>query len=399
MDKKFKIPFIGYLFFILIYANQGISGLPQQCIYYLTRETWGLSASMIGLITWITGLAWYIKPLWGVSLDYFPIRNYRAKYYLYINYIAILVLYGFILIFGFNLLSLIVILTLINVCIGWNDVANDTQMVILEQKYNLQGKLQAVQWISLGCAGLIVALGGAQIALRFPEPLNYKIAYGLAAILPILTLVYLFKYYKEKKITQKKSIKNITKDLGQLKDKRFLFALVFIACLQFCPSFGTALMIQARENLGVSKMFLGYLGATGTVLSLVGYLLYYWKCHKFPMKQLLYFMVIFTGITNLFYLYIPNQWFLAGYSIAFGAFGGITFLTLLAFFAHIIPKGSEGMFYAIVTSVSNFCGRGGSFFGGVIYDNWGYSATVIVSSVLTLSCLLFLPHLKIGEKK
>ena len=146
-----------------------------------------------------------------------------------------------------------------------------------------------------------------------------------------------------------------------------------------------------------SKMFLGYLGATGTVLGITGYLLYYWKFHKFPLRKLLYFMIVFTAFTNLFYLYIPNKWFLMGYNVAFGAFSGITFLSLLAFFARIVPKDNEGAFYALVTSLSNLCARGGNWIGGVIYDAHGYNTTVIVSTVLTLLCLFFIPKLQIEE--
>jgi predicted MFS family arabinose efflux permease len=115
------------------------------------------------------------------------------------------------------------------------------------------------------------------------------------------------------------------------------------------------------------------------------------------MKKLLYFMVLFSAITNLFYLYLPNQWFLAAYNLAFGAFGGITFMTILAFFVKIIPTGSEAFFYALITSVNNFCARGGNFVGGMIYDKFGYNVNVIVSTVLTLLCILFIPKLQIGN--
>jgi predicted MFS family arabinose efflux permease len=270
-------------------------------------------------------------------------------------------------------------------------------MVLYEQKYKLQGKLQAVQWTSLGVAGLIVSLVGARIA-QLPELFNYKVAYALASIIPIFSIIYLTNSYEEEPVKDKPKLKNVFKDFKKLGNPKLLFSLVFIACLQLCPSFGTALMIQAREVLHVDKIFLGYLGATGTVLGLIGYALYYWKFHKVNMKKLIYFMVIFSAITNLFYLYIPNQWFLLLYSIMFGAFSGITFLTLLSFFASIVPKGSEGMIYAVVTSISNFCGRGGSWLGGMIYDKFGYNTNVIVSTVLTLMCLLFIPKLKIGEK-
>jgi len=85
------------------------------------------------------------------------------------------------------------------------------------------------------------------------------------------------------------------------------------------------------------------------------------------------------------------------YNLLFGTISGITFLTLLALFAQIVPKGNEGMFYALITSLSNLCVKGGSWIGGVIYDNWGYGSTVILSSVLTLICIFLIPALKIKK--
>lgn len=137
MNKK--IPFTLFVFFSLIYFNQGISSLPSQCIYYLLRENWGLSATMIGLISCMTGLAWYIKFLWGYIADLVPKHN---KQLLYANYGLIIGLYGYIIIFGLNFWTLIITGVLINICIGFNDVINDKAMVILEKKHNLKGRIQ-----------------------------------------------------------------------------------------------------------------------------------------------------------------------------------------------------------------------------------------------------------------
>jgi len=399
MIQKNNNSTIPFLFFILVYANQAFSGLMDSCIYYLTRENWHLSAGTIGLIGLITGLAWYIKPLWGFLLDYCPIKNYRSKYYLRYSYIFLLCIYAFVIFYGLpNVLTIIITGLLINFCIGINDVANDTVMVNLEQKYNLKGKIQALQWSSSAVAGLVVLILGGFLAQNFAYHVGYRIAYGIAGLLPIGTLFYLYKYYKEDPIQEIRKHTNFFKDILKVLNPQILLCLGFVACFQLCPSFGTALMIKARESMGVGKMFLAYVGATGTVLGLIGYLLYYWKAYKYPLKKLLYFMVVFSAVTNLFYLYIPNKWFLVIYNIAFGAFSGIAFLSLLAFFAKIVPKGSEGMIYAVITSLSNLCARGGSYLGGTIYDHYGYNTNVIVSTVLTLLCLFFIPHLKIQEK-
>lgn len=381
-----------------MYFNQGLSGLAFQCEYYLLREHWLLSASMIGLIGFLTSLAWYIKPYFGFLLDKKPIFKYHSKFYLYFSYVLLILSFLYIIIFGFNILSFIILTLLINFCIAMNDVANDRVAVVLEKKYNLNGKIQSVQQMALGVAGLVVAILGAWLADKFSVHTGYRIAYAIMLIVPFFTIYYLKRYYVEKPAKKIKKY-NWGEIFGYLKQKKMFCALLFIACFQLSPSFGTALMIKAREELMVGKMFLGYLGATGTVLGLVGYGLYYWKCHKYNIKKMLIFTILFTAITNLFYLYIPNQWYLLGYGILFGAFSGITFLTLLAFFAKITPNGYEGMIYAFITSLSNLCGRGGGFFGGIIYDHFGYNATVYISSIFTLFCLIFIPFLTLSEKK
>jgi MFS family permease len=395
MRNKLKIPF---LFFILIYFNQGFSGLASQCEYYLLREHWGLTASMIGIIGLITSLGWFIKPFWGFIIDKKPIFNYHSKYYLYISYFILILCFLYIIIFGFNILSFIILTLIINICISLNDVANDRVAVLLEKKYKLNGRVQSCQWMALGVAGLIVSILGAVLADKLSVDVGYRVAYAIMLIIPIITFIYLKYHYIEEKV-KKISKLNWGFVFKEISNSRMICALLFIACFQLCPSFGTALMIKCREELGIGKMFLGYLSATGTVLGLIGYGLYYWKCFKFDMKKMLVFMIVFSAITNLFYLYIPNQWVLLSYNILFGAFSGITFLTLLAFFAKITPSGYEAMIYALITSVSNLCSRGGGFLGGVIYDNFGYSSTVIISSVFTLFCLVFIPFLKLKKEK
>ena len=393
MIKK-RIPFIAYLFFILVYAQQGMVSLPDQCIYYLLRETWKLSATMLGIIAFLTSIAWYIKPIWGFLADWLGSKR-KLKIYLLFNVGFIIFASFFVVLFGLNLWSLIIILSLINIAIAGTDTTNDKEMCILEKKFNLKGRIQAIQWTSLAIAGLFVSIAGALIASKLPEPYNYKVAYGILAIVPIALFVYLMKFYKQNKKTNSK----VRFNLGILKNKEFLIGVIFIMFLRFSPSFGKALMIKMRETMGINKMFIGYLGATGTVLGIIGYLIYYWKAWQFPLRKMLYLTILFSGLANLCYLYLPNKWFILGYSLTFGAFDGICFLAVMAFIAKIVPIGYEGVSYAIVTSINNLSARLGGVVGGFIYDTMGYNWNVIIASLTTLLCLVFVPYLVIKEKK
>ena len=92
MNNKVKIPLTVAILSILAYSNQGISSLPDQALYYLTRESWGLNAGTLGLIAWITGIAWYCKVLWGWMAD--KINN--TKKCLTVCYSLLLLIYLFI---------------------------------------------------------------------------------------------------------------------------------------------------------------------------------------------------------------------------------------------------------------------------------------------------------------
>ena len=380
-----------YLFFILVYANEGLYHLPGQAIYYLTRELWKLDATTMGWIAFISGLPWCIKILFGFIGDKYPSK---IKAILISNYIMGVLAYLYIIICGLNVVSLTITGFLISFYIAFADTLNDKQMVVVEQDGNLQGKCQAMQWSAFGAVSVLVSIFGAMLATNFPVAIGYKVGYSIALILPIITLVYFFKWYRPAHQCQPVSFKMFKSELKLFKSRNFLTAILFVAFLMLSPSFGTPLMIYARETLHVNKMFLGYLGATGEVLSIVGYLLYYRYCQKFDLFKMLQFMIIGTVITNLFYLYIPNQWFLLGYNIAFGAFNGMSFLILLNFFVQLVPKNSEGFFYACLTGISNLCGNGSGVLGGMVFDHFGYSATVIVASATTACCLFIIPFLK-----
>lgn len=383
-----------YTFFILVYFLQGIKGLPSQSLYYLMREQWGLSVTKIAYIGAIATIPWIIKPLYGLLSDLVPIKNKRTKYYLLFNYASMVILGLYIFFNGLTLITLILTNVAFGLFLASSDVFCDSIMCQKEKKYNMNGKIQSVQWFAIGVAGLITSLGGAYIAKYY----NYRIAYLVFAIFPAIMFFYLIKYYKEKDSQKKKTevLQNIKK---AIKQKQLWIALGFLFCYYLSPSFGIPLMVKMREVLHIDKMFIGVLGTIGTVFGLIGYALYFFKVHKFDLKRMLYLMVIFSTISTLFYLYIPNQWVLLTYNIIFGTAGAILHLILLAYCAKITPEGAEGFTFAVITSILNAGAMGGSVLGGFLYPKIGYNNLVIISALMTLICILFIPYLKIGFDK
>lgn len=384
---KNKNLLIFYIFAILTYSGQGIMGLFSQIQYYFLREVSGLTLTKVSLVSFLIGLPWILKMVMSLLLDYCPIKGYRTKYYLWMNCIGLVLSYSAMMIFGLHIWTYLLFGFLINFFIALNDICCDTTMVVYERKYDLKGKGVSVQWIALAVVGLFTSLVGAKLA----ESMNYVLAYGICLIFPILFIVYLkFLHQEDTYKKQKFSFKGLSK---HFKNKSFLMGLLFIACLQLSPSFGLGLMATMRENLGVSKMFVGVLGSVGTIFGLIGYILFFKWGNKFNLKKLLIFSIIFSAVTNLFYLHIPTQWHIMTYSVLFGAFSGVSFMAILTFMTKIVPKGNEGVLYACVTALSNFCARGSGIMSGAIYDYWGYATCVVLSSVFTILCLFIIPKL------
>jgi len=394
MENKQKIPLSLYVLFSFIYFNQGIFGLKSASLYYLMRESWGLSVFRISIIGMLTTLCWTIKPIFGVIVDSFPLGQRKTKYWLMLNYSIIVALSLLIWVFGLTYWTLIASGILFGYCFAFNDVAGDGFVCVLEKKYKLQGKLQALSWFSLSVASLITALGGAWIAKYY----DYRLAHLLCAISPAIMIYFIWKKHKEPKVEPKKLDKAQCKKFVQvLFNKELLLPMAFLFCYFLTPSLGTPLMVQMREVLHMDKMMIGFLGSVGTVFGLIGYLLYFFKFYKFDLKKLLYFSVGFGAFSTLWYLHIPNQWWLLGYNVILGTVGAISHLVILAYVAKLTPKGYEALVFAGLCSVLNLGSMGSGFIGGLLYDMVGYNALVIVSAVFTLLCLFFIPKLKIGE--
>lgn len=394
MPKINKISLSSYLFFSMIYWCQGIWGLQSSPIYYLLREIWNLSVSQIALIGAITTIPWTIKPLWGIIVDSFPLFKKKTKYWLVLNYSIISLLSLSIWMFGLNLWTMIATGIIFGICFSFNDVAGDGFVCVLEKKFNLQGKLQAISWFSLSLAGLITSLGGAWIAKYY----DYRLAFLLCAISPLVMVYFILKYHSEPMVKPKKlNLTQLKLFWNALFNKTMAIPMAFLFFYFVSPSFGTPLMVQMREVLHMDKMMIGFLGSVGTVFGLIGYALYFFKYHKYEMKKLLYFTVGFGAFSTLWYLWIPNQWWLLAYSVILGTVGAISHLVILAYVAKITPKGYEALTFAGLCSVLNLGSMGSSYLGGLLYDFTGYNALVVISAIFTLICLFFIPKLQIKE--
>jgi len=391
MFKNNKIKKL-YLLFMLVYFAQGIYALPGQAIFYWLKETMGLTVEKISYIGALSTIPWTVKPIYGLISDLIPVYGYRRKSYLIINYILIALSGFYVYFFGLTVPSLITINILCATAFAFNDCAIDGVMVEAGQKYNMTGKFQSVQWGAINMASLLTGLCGGLIA----KYLNYQYANLFVSIFIVGILIFLIKSYKEKKRPSKINKKCLKGIKLAIKNKQLWLALAFLFCLWFSPSFGTALMFKMRDTLGFDKIFIGILGTTGSGFGILGAILYSRACKKFNLKKLLFWSTLISGLTTFCYLYYPNWMIAVVYSVLFGIVGMICHLVVLDYSAQITPKEAEGFTFAGICSVLNLAGMGSRVLGGFLYPRIGLNWLIIISALFTMTCLLFIPHLKIG---
>lgn len=377
-----------YIFFALIYAIQGINGLPGQAVYYLMREQWGWTIQTIQYIGAITMIPWVIKPIYGLFSDLVPWGGYRTRRYLIANYITIIGVCVYILLMGLNYWTILLTGLLAGFALAFNDVACDSVMVRAEQKAGTLGKIQAVQWTSIGIISLIVSLGGAYIAKYY----GFKLAYALMAILPAFGIWFIWRYHNEEKTKPIRSWTQCKTMLSGFKDRRLVLGACFLYALYLPPSFGTPLFAYMREVMHIDKMFIGLLGTLGTATEILGFLVYLKWGFKWNMYKKLYACIALSSVGAFAYLYIPNQWWLMAYGMIFGGLVGIIHLTILSYAAKIVPKGSEGFIFAGLMSILNLGTQTSIALGGLLYGSLGFHGLVVLSGIVSL-LPIFVVHL------
>jgi MFS family permease len=384
-----------YIFFALIYAIQGINGLPGQAVYYLMRENWGWAVQTIQYIGAITMIPWVIKPLYGLFSDLVPWGGYRTRRYLLVNYTIIIGVCLWVLAVGLNYWTILITGLVAGFALAFNDVACDSVMVRAEQKAGTLGKIQAVQWTSIGIVSLITSLGGAYIAKYY----GFKLAYALMAILPAFGIWYIWRYHNEEKTKPTRSWKQIKEMCRGFKDKRLLLGACFLYTLYLPPSFGTPLMAYMRETMHIDKMFIGLLGTLGTATEILGFLVYLKWGFRWNMYKKLYACIVLGSISSFAYLYIPSQWWLLAYGLIFGGLMGIIHLTILSYAAKIVPKGSEGFIFAGLMSILNLGSQTSVTLGGLLYASLGFRGLVILSGIVSILPVVVVHLLRNQDRK
>jgi MFS family permease len=170
---------------VIVYFAQGMVYLPEQVLALVLKER-GLSAGQLATFNWIITIPWFIKPVYGLLSDFFPIFGTRRRSYFMLSTalaagtaVAVSLQpeapYG----------MLVALVTLLWLGVGFTDVLTDALMVERGRPLGLTGAFQSVQWAALSAASVLVGVAGGYLAERRAVALTF----ALVACFPIVSLV------------------------------------------------------------------------------------------------------------------------------------------------------------------------------------------------------------------
>jgi MFS family permease len=299
------------VFFATVYAVQGIAepkaGLATQPIFFLLKDELRLSAAGTATFLALVGVAWTVKPLYGLLSDLVPLLGYRRRSYLLATTaMAALGWLGLGLLPDHRYAPTLVILALTGLGLAFTDVLCDAVMVEEGKPRGLTGRFQSIQWTAINTASLFAGIGGGYLSAH----VSYSHTFLLVALFPALSFAASAYAVREPRTRFDRA--TVRETLGALRagvrSGPLWRAAVFIFLWNFSPSFGVPLEFHMIDVLGITKIQLGVLATLGSAGAVAGALVFGRYAPRLPLRRLLNLAVAVGVAGTLAYYGLVGWW-------------------------------------------------------------------------------------------
>src|SRR5262249_35879746 len=217
----------------------------------------------------LIGVAWTVKPLYGLLSDLVPLLGYRRRSYLVVMTAMASV--------GWIVLGLlpeyawgptVTILGLTGLGCVFPDVLCDAVMVEEGKARGLTGRFQSIQWTALYGASLLAGVGGGYLSAH----VSYSRAFLLVALFPAVSLAVSAWAVRDAPTRfDRTTVRETVAALSTgLRSGPLWRAAAFIFLWNFSPSFGVPLDYYMVDVLGITKIQLGLLESLGSGAAALG---------------------------------------------------------------------------------------------------------------------------------
>lgn len=369
------------------------AGLASQPIFFLLKDDLKLTASQTATFFAVIGIAWNVKPVYGLLSDLVPLFGYRRRSYLLIT--TAMAAGGWLilgLLPGYPYGLTLVILGLTGLGLAFTDVLCDAVMVEEGKPRGLTGRFQSIQWAAIYAASLIAGVGGGYLSAH----VAYSHTFLLVAAFPALSFAASAYAVREGRTRFDRATVHTT--LAALRtgvrSGPLWRAAAFLLLWNFSPSFGVPLEFYMVDVLGITKIQLGLLATIASGASMVGAILFGRYFRGYPIKRLLNVAVGIGVAGTLAYYGLVGWWSAVVLNATVSLVTMVAFLATMDLAARAVPTHAEGTFFAALMSVNNIGTTGSAWLGGWLYDLVGLGWLIAISAAATAACWLLVPWVR-----
>ena len=313
--------------FLLISFYSGVIAISDLGVKYYLKDEKKMNTSSFTQVLLIIKVAYLIKPLYGLLIDFLPIFGYKKKMYLLICFfINIFSWYFFILQKNNNLLISLICQFLINITISFSTVigsAIQVEISRLQDKKNTIGKgtldLMTTHFIIKSLGTLIPSYFKGSLIEKYSSDIIFYIS-GFISFLLLISGIILDedKFKKKNKIEKKNTFHPLIKPKREdstnsklsnlINNKNIMILLILIFILESSPSCVSPLFYYETNILGLNPQKLGLIDFASSVAIIVFIIIYKRFFCQYNFKTITFCVrILIFGSFSLIYLLITKS--------------------------------------------------------------------------------------------
>jgi MFS family permease len=172
-------------------------------------------------------------------------------------------------------------------------------------------------------------------------------------------------------------------DFARLVRHRPIYPALFIFLMwNFSPATQTVLQYYMSNTLHASDTQWGAFNALFAIAFLPTFVLFGFLSPRYPLAKLLWYgtAVAVPQMLPLLFIQSANAVLIA--AVPMGLMGGVATAAYMDLLIRSCPKGLEGTLMMLAWSLYTVSTSVGNLFGTVVYDHWGFTACVVITTVV-----------------
>ncbi|MBS0643980.1 MAG: MFS transporter [Acetobacteraceae bacterium] len=347
------------------------------------------------------GLAWYLKPIFGIVTDAFPLFGARRKGYLIVGSVLASASWVAMIFTPRDFSHLLAVAIVLNVFMVVCSTVIGGYMVETAQAVSGSGRLTAIrQFVQQSCSIFVGPLSGFLASIAFAWTAGAS-AVVVAVLIPVTIL---FLHEQKLRIAPTEVFSNARTQLRNIATARTMWgAAGLMALFYIAPGFGTAMFYRQQNELGMTPQMQGFLGLISGICGVTAALGYGLLCRRLNLRVMLILSMSAGTIANLGYLFYSSY----DRAMVIDGLNGFGYtlaeLALMDLAVRATPSGSEGLGFALMVSVRNFALFGTDWFGSALIEHYGVALETLIwansiTTAITVPLVLLLPAAIVGRR-